>query len=166
MLYIFILIGLIFVLLLTNNPLLPYVTVNNLQRGGSSLPSGLDVPFSNTEKDQPYSGNTISWTGKPNYPDPVRREHPSYLDMSVPTNNVTFWGHGLPLVYETKSAYPDPSKYKEYDSDLELRDKTLSGKNLICSPDCCPSPYSCDRGCVCYSRDVKCFRYDGKWGKQ
>ena len=34
----------------------------------------------------------------------------------------------------------------------------LFGKNK-CSPECCPSQYSCDRGCICMNEDQKDLLY-------
>ena len=135
-------------------------TMNSTQTGGSTLPSGLSRPFSNYKVNS-QKGNPISWEGTPNCPDPRRLSHPLYLSGTQPTHHVTFWGHGIPLVHETQPAHTE----QQLPTEREFRRTTLSGSNLVCHPSCCPSPYSCDRGCVCYARDVKGFRYDGAWGK-
>lgn len=53
----------------------------------------------------------------------------------------TFYGHGIPLAHETR--LPGP-----FDKGSLLLPHNLNPK---CSPECCPSPYSCDRGCLCYA---------------
>jgi hypothetical protein len=58
--------------------------------------------------------------------------------MIKPTSTplITYYGHGIPL-------YPvQPGKFDQ----APMSPHHLNPK---CSPDCCPSPYSCDKGCLC-----------------
>jgi hypothetical protein len=53
----------------------------------------------------------------------------------------TFYGHGIPLLYEQRL----PGKFSE--------EPMLIAHNLNpkIAPECCPSPFSTDRGCLCYN---------------
>lgn len=100
--------------------------------------AGLELNFSEITDDI-SDGNPISLSNKDNLPGVASLERPHYDKQ-----NFTFWGHGIPLAGETKLG-------KFYGQ----RIPTLSAMNLTCSPKCCPSPYSCDHGCLCYQRDRK-----------
>lgn len=84
-------------------------------------------------------GNPISWAGIKNQPGDKR---PQYNQNP----NLVFQGHNFPLARETYQ----PLK----------GENTLVTHKMKCSPDCCPSPYSCDHGCLCYQYDQHCFRYN------
>lgn len=105
------------------------------QKGGHHK---LELNFSEITDDI-STGNNASWSNKKNISGPHHASRPEYTEQKF-----TFWGHGVPLAHETKLG-------KQYGQKIP----TLSGMNLKCSPDCCPSPYSCDGGCVCYHRDRK-----------
>ena len=53
----------------------------------------------------------------------------------------TFYGHGIPLLYEQRL----PGKS---DQEPMLIAHNLNPK---IAPECCPSPFSTDRGCLCYN---------------
>lgn len=100
---------------------------------------GLELNFSDLTDDI-SKGNPISWSARQNLPGP----HSGTEFAETPA--FTFWGSGIPLTHETRVGKPDPV--------IRPQDRihTLSSANLRCSPECCPSPYSCDHGCVCYRR--------------
>jgi len=50
----------------------------------------------------------------------------------------TYYGHGIPLASNMRS----PGPFLE-------EPITPHHLNPKCSPECCPSPYSCDHGCLC-----------------
>ena len=52
------------------------------------------------------------------------------------------WGHGIPISGDNTVRYGE-----RYGQDIP----TLSSMNKRFGPECCPSQYSTDRGCVCYS---------------
>ena len=52
------------------------------------------------------------------------------------------WGHGIPIAGDDTVRYG-----KRYGQNIP----TLSSMNMKFGPECCPSQYSTDRGCVCYS---------------
>jgi hypothetical protein len=75
-----------------------------------------------------------SYAGKPNN---TERTNPHQLH---PTERPlpTYYGHGIPLPHEMLK----PGKvWGQHASPHHLNPK--------CSPKCCPSPYSCDHGCLC-----------------
>jgi hypothetical protein len=45
---------------------------------------------------------------------------------------------------------PIPLKYEDRMQKLP-KNSMFYFANYKCSPECCPSPYSCDHGCVCFS---------------
>ena len=57
-----------------------------------------------------------------------------------------YYGHGVPLRYEDRAPGP-----------LVDNNGTLHMHHLCvdCKPECCPSPYSCDHGCLCAALDQK-----------
>lgn len=86
-------------------------------------------------------GNAVSWSNRKNSPGPHAGNE--FADQPA----FTFWGSGIPLIHETRLGIPDPVIRKKH------RIETLSSANLRCSPECCPSPYSCDHGCLCFRRN-------------
>ena len=61
-----------------------------------------------------------------------------YLLKQNQVGGTNVWGHGVPLT---------PIVNRElYGQQIP----TLSSMNLEFGPQCCPSQYSTDRGCVCY----------------
>lgn len=50
----------------------------------------------------------------------------------------THYGHGIPQASEDHKPGPMWNPLL-----------TVHNLNVRCSPKCCPSPYSCDKGCVC-----------------
>lgn len=105
------------------------------QLGGSRAGSGMlsgNAPFSLLGQDM-GQGVQGSYAGVINGPDPTKQIlYPYSLKSPLPT----YYGHSLPL----KPATPGPF----VDSPI-----TPHHLNAKCSPDCCPSPYSCDHGCLC-----------------
>lgn len=53
----------------------------------------------------------------------------------------TYYGHDIPLSHEDRK----PGK-------IENPLQISHNLGVRCSPDCCPSPYSCDRGCLCTTK--------------
>lgn len=89
-------------------------------------------------EDDMGDGVPNSYSRKPHPPQPDRPKFNKALHSSTVNPPPTFYGHGAPL-------RPDPPK--PFENPLPLPHHL----NLECSPECCPSPYSCDRGCVCAS---------------
>jgi hypothetical protein len=71
-----------------------------------------------------------SWSGREN---PVNKDRPVYM---VDKNPITYYGHGIPLIPVEPGPILDPMKI-------------VHNSGLAVRPECCPSPYSTDRGCVC-----------------
>jgi hypothetical protein len=71
-----------------------------------------------------------SWSGRPN---PVKKDRPVYM---TDKNPIVYYGHGIPLVPVEPGPILDPMKI-------------VHNSGLAVRPECCPSPYSTDRGCVC-----------------
>ena len=77
---------------------------------------------------------------------------------SYKTNEIKDNGN---IFYEnpTKKTKKLPTGLEKPDlSYLDKKDLFMFKKNK-CSPDCCPSQYSCDRGCVCLSEDQEAVLY-------
>jgi hypothetical protein len=57
--------------------------------------------------------------------------------------SVPIYGHGVPLKHEHRLT-------------LAVEDPLLITQNsgLACSLSCCPSPYSCDKGCLCGNQET------------
>ena len=102
---------------------------------GLSLYS-LPLQFSPVEDDVSH-GNPISWSKRPNM---LVTPRPQYNTGNL--TDVAFHAHGIPLDYETYRTKKDSNPNTLID--------TLSSRNIKCEPGCCPSPYSCDHGCLCY----------------
>lgn len=129
---IFVIVGLAYVVL-------PLMSGTKAQAPTQAQKGGyLELNFSEITDDI-STGNNLSWSNKKNVSGPHHSSRPEYTEQKF-----TFWGHGVPLAHETKLG-------KHYSQKIP----TLSGMNLRCSPECCPSPYNCDGGCVCYHRDRK-----------
>ena len=98
------------------------------QRGGSGR------PFSMLEEKE--MGGILeqeggpSWSGREN---PKNTERPVFM---ADKNPITYYGHGIPLVPVEPGPILDPMKI-------------VHNSGLAVRPECCPSPYSTDRGCVC-----------------
>ena len=74
-------------------------------------------------------GVPVSYSGQINTPGRVPRPQKQ--------NSIyTYYGHGIPLI----TTKPGP-----------IQNPLLLPHNmgLRCAPECCPSPYSCDHGCLC-----------------
>ena len=71
-----------------------------------------------------------SWSGKQN---PANKERPVFMADKTP---ITYYGHQIPLVSPEPGPILDPMKI-------------VHNSGLAVRPECCPSPYSTDRGCVC-----------------
>ena len=85
-------------------------------------------------------GNPVSWSNLANPRYPCRKKPTLFNLMHNPKairNTLVIQGHGVPLSYEEKTS---PVK----DSSMFYFDRHSV------SPDCCPSNYSTDRGCVCW----------------
>ena len=72
-----------------------------------------------------------SYAGIINGPDPTKQQL-SPTDLPLPT----YYGHSIPLLPVTPGPFDTPPI-------------TPHHLNAKCSPECCPSPYSCDHGCLC-----------------
>lgn len=101
----------------------------NIQHGGQSG----SKPFSKISED---IGNGVpgSYSGQPNGPDPTKPRYTAPKGQLVPT----YYGFGIPLADNYR--FPGP---------FEGPRLTSHHFNPKCAPECCPSPYSCDRGCLC-----------------
>ena len=119
--------------------LIGYLWVSQIQsqtqRGGSN-----NAIFSSV-KDDISNGNSISWSKIVNRPGKLYGRRPIYNKEKL-----TFQGHGIPLIYETRLSKTHPSE-----------GKSLSSRNLKCHPGCCPSTYSCDGGCLCFHRSRQAY---------
>ena len=125
----------IFILILLILCALYSVKVN--QRGGA--------PFSELDK---YVGKGVpgSYANIKNGPDPTKQQ---FKVVKHKNPLPTYYGHGIPLKTQKPGAFwGEPI--------------TPHHTNPICSLKCCPSPYSCDHGCLCV--DQKGFR-NKIWGK-
>ena len=102
------------------------------QVGGGKL-SG-NAPFSLVNE---FVGQGIkgSYANMINGPDETKQ-------ILTPTQNPlpTFYGHSIPLLPQS------PGKFIG-------QPITPHHKNPKCAPECCPSPYSCDKGCLCVDID-------------
>lgn len=87
-------------------------------------------------------GISGSYSNIVNGPDPTKQ-------MIHPTKNPlpTYYGHGIPL----QPVQPGP---------FDSPPITPHNLNAKCSPECCPSPYSCDHGCLCV--DQRGLRHGNK----
>ena len=106
-----------------------WAVLPNLNQVGGAL----QLKFSQVGDDISHQ-NPVSKSNIPHVD--VRQDWPIY-EAQKPT----FWGHGLPLAHEVAVG-------KLYGQHIP----TLAGANVKVSPSCCPSPYSTDKGCLCYSR--------------
>ena len=93
----------------------------------------------NLIKDDIANGNPVSWSGIRN-DIPLPKSHkpifkPWNPQMQSPTQ--TYQGFGIPL------------KSNEFQTQHIMEIPTLSGMNVKCSIHCCPSQYTCDKGCLC-----------------
>ena len=78
----------------------------------------------------------IGWGGLDKKPDGHEwRKHPA--NEPLLNNTVTLMGHDIP-----------DENVKDAALDDGQRQMFLFAKNK-CAPECCPSTYSCDKGCVC-----------------
>ncbi len=95
-------------------------------------------PFKTLSENE-MDGVPGSWSGKPTA---------SGLDtrpiLVADKKQITYYGHGIPLrPVEPGPMYGEPLKLP-HNTDLAVR------------PECCPSPYSTDRGCLCGAiEDIK-----------
>ncbi len=94
------------------------------QQGG-----GLNAPFSMLEAKE--MEGIPSWSGKPN---PKNESRPVKITGNGP--QMTYYGHGIPL----KPVEPGPIM-----NPLKL----VHNAGIAVKPECCPSPYSYDNGCLC-----------------
>ena len=125
---------LIIIIVATNHKCL--VQSLKTQVGGAiSHSPNLQLKFSDIRNDI-SQGVPGSYSGYKNTHDSnPRRQRPLYN-----RNPVTIWGNQVPICKQTA-----PANFAGQD-----RIHSLSALQLKCSPECCPSPYSCDHGCVCY----------------
>lgn len=71
-----------------------------------------------------------SYSGIPAGPDLRKQIYVAPLGALVPT----YYGNGIPLVDRPPGIFEN---------------RVTPHHNPKCAPECCPSPYSCDRGCLC-----------------
>lgn len=123
-------------LLLTILAIISFVSLNKetiyrflpLQLGGGK-------PFSDVG--EYLTGIPDSVDGQPALPD-TRKWAADGYNFGIPAK--TYYAHGIPLKHEDRA--PGPTYYPmQHGHNLKPSPK--------CSPKCCPSPYSCDHGCVC-----------------
>lgn len=84
------------------------------------------------------NGNSISWskTMNPIYPYKTSiKYNNNYIKDNI--NKLVIQGHGVPLSYE-EELFPSVDRSMFYFN------------NFLASPECCPSVYSSDKGCVCW----------------
>jgi len=87
----------------------------------------------------------------PTPPGEVAKEHFAQRQVGMPLDMQSVEGGGVPAGYNGTSpllgSEPKPLSEKPYDmaNDQEL----FQFENNKISADCCPSPFSSDRGCVC-----------------
>lgn len=92
----------------------------------------LDLNFSNINDDI-SNGNKLSMSNQPNLPNP----NPSvFQGKKTIIPNLIIQGHGIPLRYEETITEP-------------VKKSIFYFNRRIASPECCPSYYSTNQGCVC-----------------
>lgn len=73
-------------------------------------------------------------------------DRPASMVGAVPTiienPRVIYQGSPLPLAYEARASPPP-------------KDSMFYFARHRCAPECCPSPYSCSHGCVCFDTNVQ-----------
>lgn len=99
-----------------------------IMTGGSG---GMAQVFSSLEDDI-GKGVPGSYSMVKNGPDPTKPQYVANKGELLPT----YYGHGIPLIPQPPGPF-DGSPI------------TPHHLNAKCSPSCCPSPYSCDKGCLC-----------------
>jgi hypothetical protein len=67
-----------------------------------------------------------------NGPDLTKPQYTAKKDVVLPT----YYGHGIPLYDRAPGPFESQRLSSHY-------------FNPKCAPECCPSPYSCDKGCLC-----------------
>jgi hypothetical protein len=119
------------VLLISLLLLLTFVKYDNGQYGGTVM-----GPFQ-TLTEPEMEGVPGSWSNKPNAKNTARPI------MMKDKNPITYYGHGMPLVPVEPGPIINPMHI-------------VHNTGLAVSPECCPSPYSTDSGCVCGAlEDIK-----------
>lgn len=126
-----------YVVIVTIVLIVMYFAISSQQKGGAPADPQLQNvsgPFSGIGS---FIGDGVcsSWDNKPNGPD---RKKPQLNPTDQPL--MTYYGHGIPL---------DPSPPGDFDG-MPITPHNLNPK---CAPECCPSPYSCDHGCLCIDQD-------------
>lgn len=131
---------------LTKIYMLPYIILlcivialsfhyNKLTSVGNQQGGALSAPFSIIN---PGIGNGVnvkcSVNGKQNLPED-KRPVINDIDNDPP---MTYYGYGIPVSYENR--LPGPF-WNQID--------TVHHTNVKYAPECCPSPYSSDKGCAC-----------------
>lgn len=114
---------LILVLLLASVMLLAPVPCT--QKGGTVM-----GPFQ-TLTEQEMEGVPGTWSGKPN-----AKNNDSRPIMVADKNPITYYGHGIPIIPVEPGPIINPLKIAH-------------NSGIAVLPECCPSPYSTDRGCLC-----------------
>jgi hypothetical protein len=107
--------------------------VSSAQTGGTVM-----GPFKTLSENE-MDGVPGSWSGKPTASGAGTRPI-----LVADKNPITYYGHGIPL----RPVEPGPMD----------RDPLMLPHNtdLAVRPECCPSPYSTDRGCLCGAiEDIK-----------
>src|SRR3989338_2420843 len=110
--------------------------LNNVREGFGTRGIYGNIQSSSIDDDI-SQGNSSSWSRRPN---------PLGKGPELDNPQIVYQGTPLPLAYETRLATPPA-------------DSMFYLARHRCSPDCCPSPYSCDHGCVCqhYIHEGKSF---------
>lgn len=71
-------------------------------------------------------------------------------------NTVTYQGTPLPLAENIEKSL-DVSNGPSIDGTEESPSSMSMFRYNQCKPECCPGPYTCDRGCVCTTKNQKRF---------
>ena len=97
-----------------------------------------------------YSNLVLKPEGKSNW-----RHEPS--DLPLLDNNVLYQGNQLPLNVSNKYYFDDNESAPNVDGEKGSPKSLFMFSNNECRPECCPSTYSCDKGCVCTTEQQRKF---------
>ena len=123
---------------------------NSVKRDENIPISGYPFAFLN----QPYDP-MFPWNGIPNTAPITRscdlewraKRAELSLTCSKRADRKTYFGSGIPIATDQTCTYESDGESMFY------------LKNFRCAPECCPSPYSCDNGCVCIFEKPICTKW-------
>jgi hypothetical protein len=130
--------------------ILVFTLVYFLWKVGAVKPSGIFPQFGGAPADPQtaqLSGNAPFASIRHNVGNGVKGSYANMINGPDPTKQKinptkvllpTYYGHGIPLAPNMLAPGP-----------LWGQSITPHHLNAKCSPECCPSPYSCDHGCLC-----------------